>query len=106
MLDDQRPTLTLTHPARGVNPPLDRILIGMYDYGGLDEATFEVIADFPVNSIPAKQNLATKFQSAGQGIWQLQLAAPLRIARGVLTVSVKDRQGNITRIERSFSAGQ
>ncbi len=33
MLDDQRPTLTLTSPQAGANPPLDRILIGMHDYG-------------------------------------------------------------------------
>ena len=106
MLDDQRPTLTLTTPHVGANPPVERLLIGMYDYGGIDSASFEVSADFPVNGIPAKQNLAAKFQSAGPGIWQLPLSAPLRIPRGTITVSIKDRQGNVTRIERTFSAGQ
>ena len=37
LLDDQRPTLTLTYPRVGVNEPLKRILVGMYDYGtGID----------------------------------------------------------------------
>jgi hypothetical protein len=34
----------------------------------------------------------------------LPLAKPLDgLARGKLTVAVKDRQGNVTRIERTFS---
>jgi len=105
MLDDQRPTLTLASPRPGANPPVDRILIGMYDYGGIDPASFEVIADFAVNGIPAGQNLAPKLESVGPGISQLLFSAPLRTARGMLTVRIKDRQGNETRIERAFSAG-
>jgi hypothetical protein len=106
MLDDQRPTLTLSTPVAGANPPLSRILIGMYDAGGIDQASFEVIADFAMNGIPAGQNLAPKFTSVGPGISELGLSTPLRVARGKLIVSIKDRQGNTTRIERSFSAGQ
>src|SRR5262249_45025547 len=69
MLDDNRPTLTLTYPKAGANPPLKRILIGMYDYDtGLDiqlgkcsvddPRSFKVVADFPVNGIAAGENLA------------------------------------------------
>ncbi|HEV3436772.1 MAG TPA: hypothetical protein VG122_05395 [Gemmata sp.] len=105
MLDDQRPTLTLASPVVGANAPLSRILIGMYDSCGLDPASFEVIADLVVNGIPAGQNLAPKFTSVGAGVWELSLATSLRTARGKLTVSIKDRQGNVTRIERTFSAG-
>jgi hypothetical protein len=105
MLDDQRPTLTLTLPKAGTNPPLERLLIGMHDSGsGLDLASFEVVADFAVNGVPAGQNLAPKFQAAGTGIHELKLSEPLTVKRGKLTVSVKDRQGNVTRIERTFSA--
>src|SRR5262249_45516735 len=44
MLDDQRPTLTVASPKAGANAPLERILIGMHDYGtGLDAASFEVV---------------------------------------------------------------
>src|SRR5206468_3354451 len=32
MLDDQRPTLTLTEPRAGRNASIERILIGMHDY--------------------------------------------------------------------------
>lgn len=105
MLDDQRPTLTLTTPKAGANPPLGSILIGMHDYGsGLDLASFQVVADFAVNGVPAGQNLAPKFKAAGPGIHELKLTEPLTVKRGKLTVSVKDRQGNVTRIERTFSA--
>ncbi len=106
MLDDQRPTLTLASPKPGDNPPLERIRVGMYDYGGLDPASFEVIADFRVNGIAAGQNLASKFKQVDAGIWELSLDKPTRMARGQLTVSVRDRQGNLTRIERRFSTGR
>ena len=45
MLDDQRPTLTLTLPRAGANPPLARILVGMYDSGGLVLDSFQVLAN-------------------------------------------------------------
>ncbi|MCI0700866.1 MAG: hypothetical protein L0241_07270 [Planctomycetia bacterium] len=105
MLDDQRPTLALSSPKPGANPPLDRILIGMHDYGtGLDANSFEVIADFAVNGVAAGTNLAPKFASLGGGIFELKLETPLAVNRGKLIVSVKDRQGNVTRIERTLSA--
>jgi hypothetical protein len=104
-LDDQRPTLTLASPKAGANGPLARILVGMHDYGtGLDSASFSVIADFAVNGVAAGENLAPKFASLGGGVYELKLTTPLSVARGRLTVSVKDRQGNITRIDRVFSA--
>ncbi|HYT93154.1 MAG TPA: hypothetical protein VEL76_30835 [Gemmataceae bacterium] len=104
MLDDQRPTLTLASPRAGANPPLTRLLVGMYDYGGLDTSSFEVIASFPVAGIAAGKNLAAQFRSAALGVWELPLVEPLTIREGKLTVSVRDRQGNVTRIERTFSA--
>ena len=46
LLDEGRPTLTLTYPQAGANSKPDRILIGMHDYGtGLDMPTFKVTAD-------------------------------------------------------------
>ncbi len=106
MLDDQRPTLTLASPRAGANPPLERILVGMYDYAGLDTNSFEVTADFAVNGIAAGQNLAAKFERTDPHVWALRLTEPLSVSRGKLTVSVKDRQGNVTRIERPFTAGK
>src|SRR6266545_1734946 len=104
MLDDQRPTLTLASPRAGANPPLTRLLVGMHDYGGLDSGSFEVTASFPVAGIAAGKNLAAQFRSAALGVWELPLVEPLTIREGKLTVSVRDRQGNVTRIERTFSA--
>jgi hypothetical protein len=106
MLDDQRPTLTLTSPGPGPNPPLTRILVGMHDYGGLDVGSFKVTASFAVAGTPAGQNLAAKFRAQTPGVWELQLNEPITVASGTLTVSVKDRQGNETRIQRAFSAAK
>jgi hypothetical protein len=106
-LDDQRPTLTVQTPKPGANPPLERILVGMHDYGtGLDPASFEAVASVPVNGVAAGQNLAPKFTALGGGVYELKLSAPLVAAGAKLTVSVKDRQGNVTRVERTFSAGK
>src|SRR5262249_53788457 len=106
MLDDQRPTLTLAAPRAGANPPLTRLLVGMHDYGGLDTSSFAVIASFPVAGSAAGKNLARQFRSFAPGVLGLALAEPLLIADGKLTVSVRDRQGNVTRIERTFSAAR
>ena len=108
LIDDQRPTLTLTYPCAGVNAPLTRILVGMYDYGtGLDQTSFQVVANFPLAGVAAGEDLAQKFRSKSDGVWELALAAPLRnLPSGKLTISVSDRQGNISRIERTFSVGK
>jgi hypothetical protein len=108
MLDEGRPTLTLTHPAPGLSTePLTRILVGMHDYDtGLDLDSFTVVADFPIDGVPPGENLASKLKPLGDQRWELKLTRPLAsLPRGQLTVSVKDRQGNTTRIERTFSVG-
>jgi hypothetical protein len=103
--DDQRPTLTLTFPQAGANTEWTRILVGMHDYySGLDPDSFQVVADFPLDGAAAGQDLAARFQPKGDGVWELKLARAItRLAQGKLTVSVKDRQGNVSRIERTFS---
>jgi hypothetical protein len=108
MGDDQRPTLTMTYPAPGRNPPLKRILVGMHDaFSGLDLKTFEVIADFPLAGAAAGTNLAGRFRPVSPGVWELVLEQPLaELPRGKLSVAVRDRQGNVSRIERVFSAGK
>lgn len=108
MLDDQRPTLAVTYPGPGANAELSRILIGMHDYGtGLDPASFRAIADFAVDGVAAGENLAGKFKEKSHGVWELQLSRPLdRLAAGRLTVSVADRQGNVTTIDRRFRVGR
>jgi hypothetical protein len=108
LFDDQRPTLTLTYPQRGVNAELSRILVGMHDYGtGLDLKSFRVTADVAMDGVSAGKDLGPKFQSKGGGVWELRLARPIaELPHGTLTVSVKDRQGNVSRIVRTFSVGK
>jgi hypothetical protein len=105
MGDDQRPTLTMIYPAAGRNAPLSRILVGMADaYTGLDMTSFQVTADFAIDGVPAGQDLASKFKALSEGRWELKLTTPIaELPKGKLTVSVKDRQGNVSRIERTFS---
>jgi hypothetical protein len=105
MRDENRPTLTVTYPRRGANESLTRILVGMNDYyTGLDPAGFEVSADFRVNGAAPGTNLAGKFRSKTDGVWELKLSRPVtHLRHGRLTVAVRDREGNVTRIERSFS---
>jgi hypothetical protein len=108
LLDDNRPTLTLSEPKGGVNTNLARILVGMHDYDtGLDMKSFEVVADFAVDGVPAGEDLAPRFKSRSQGVWELRLDKPItELPKGKLTVSVKDGQGNTSRIERTFSVGK
>jgi hypothetical protein len=107
MLDDVRPTRALTEPRAGANPALTRILVGAHDYNtGLDATGFEVMADFALDGAKPGENLAPKFKALPGGRWVLELAQPVKeLPRGKLTVSVKDKQGNITRIDRTFSVG-
>jgi mono/diheme cytochrome c family protein len=106
MLDDQRPTLAVTLPRAGVNSaPVDRVLLGMHDYGtGIDEQSFTVTADIELDGVPAGHNLRDRFVSRGDAVWEWRFQKPLAsLEKAVLTVSIKDRQGNQTRVERTFS---
>ena len=104
MLDDQRPTLTLASPVPGSNSTFDRIAVGMHDYGsGLNLESFTVTASFAIDGVAAGENLAAKFRTTTQGVWEWKFAQPVKdVENGVLDVSVADRQGNATRIERRF----
>ena len=63
-------------------------------------------ADFALADGAAGENLAAKFKPAAPGVWELKLDKPITaLPKGKLTVSVKDRQGNVTVIERTFSVG-
>lgn len=107
MLDEARPTLALTLPAAGANAGLSRLLVGMHDYGsGLNVKSFSVVASFDLDGARAGTELASKFRPTEQGVWEYRLATPLKaLPRGTITVAVRDRQGNVARIERTFSVG-
>lgn len=107
--DDQRPTLTVTSPRAGDNSAaLSRILIGACDaYTGLEPESLSVTADFAVDGAPPGTDLAGRFKSANTGVWELKLQNPIgALDKATLVVSIKDRQGNLARIERTFSTGK
>jgi hypothetical protein len=104
MCDDNRPVLTLTSPVAGDNGPLERLVVGMYDYGsGLEAGSFSVKADSAVDGVEAGKELAGKFRAKARGVWEWELSRPMAVGRHTLTVSVKDRQGNTSRIVRTFT---
>lgn len=73
---------------------------------GIDAKSLSVRADFPIDGVPASTELAAKFQSIGQGISEYQFARSVTsLDRGKLTISIADRQGNITRVERTIRVG-
>jgi hypothetical protein len=81
------------------------LLIGMHDAdSGLDLDSFRVIADFAIDGVPEGTNVADKFEKKAPGVWEWKLKTPIAaLGSGKLTVSVADRQGNQSRIERNFS---
>jgi len=105
MCDDKRPTLTLTQPKAGRNQPVSQIVIGMHDYyTGLDPDSFTVTADFEIDGVAAGENLASKFKQTPDNVWRWKLTKPVSSrAAATLMVSVKDQQGNVARIKRTFS---
>jgi hypothetical protein len=105
LADDNRPTLTLTYPRPGTNREVNRIVIGAHDYdSGLDRDSLQVVADFAVEGRASGENLASRFKEKENGIWALTLSKPLpAITKGKLSVSIRDKAGNVTRIDRSFS---
>ncbi len=108
MLDDQRPTLTVTVPLPGKHEQLSRIVIGMHDYGsGLVAESFTVTADFAIDGVKPGENLAAKFKPTTQGVWEWKLDKPItELPIGTLTVSIRDKQGNVTRLERRFKVAK
>ncbi|MFO1495419.1 MAG: hypothetical protein U1F26_12280 [Lysobacterales bacterium] len=106
MLDEIRPTLTLSTPRAGTQAgPLRTIDFGMADaYSGIDAASLDVRADFAINGRPAGSALADLAQARGDGRYRIVLNTPLlSLPRATVTVSVADRQGNVQRIERRFA---
>jgi hypothetical protein len=102
--DETRPAIALTHPHRGRNRRLDLIRIGLHDaYTGVDKTSFTVTADFAIDGVASGENLVSRFLVKSGGVYELKLKKHIvDLPDGTLTVSVKDKAGNITRVKRSF----
>lgn len=87
--DDNRPVIALHADANGLR-------LGLLDYGsGLDAESLRVTADVEIDGLPAGENLAPRFKNS-----ELRWAkAP---GRARITVTVKDKRGNATRLERAI----
>jgi len=95
MLDDNRPVLTLQ--SAGANG----FVIGMHDYGtGLKMDSFRVAADFAIDGAKPGDNLADRFKPTTQGVWEWKFDKP-QPAKGTLTMSISDKQGNVQRVQRT-----
>jgi hypothetical protein len=104
-LDDLRPTLALSQPRAGVNRRVvDAIRVGIADANsGIAPGSLSIRADFTIAGRAAGAELADLAQLVDDGIWQIALAPPLQDQpERHLTVSVRDRQGNVTRVVRAF----
>ena len=105
MGDDKRPTLTMTYPRRGANRSLSRILIGAADYySGLAPDSLSVTADFSIDGVAAGKELSSNFRKLSPGVWEWKPSQSVtNLSSGTLSVTIRDRQGNLTRIERTIS---
>lgn len=103
MLDDNRPVLTLNQPTAGANTSLHSIIVGMHDYdSGLDLESFSVTASFEIDGHKPGTELAPHFKDLSDGVKWLKFQQPIRqLDEGRIVVTIQDRQGNQTRIDRT-----
>lgn len=103
-LDETRPTLTLASPRAGNNGKLTSIVIGFDDYyTGINMESFSVLANFPIDEKPANTELGQYFKKSSQGVYEYVLNNSIvELKNAELTVSIKDKQGNINKIVRTF----
>jgi len=107
-LDDLRPTLAVSAPRPGDNAaPLTEIRVGVADAdSGVNLASLSVTADFTVSGRAPGVELSDLKVAAGDGIYSIALNPPLQsIGAAHVFARVADNQGNITRVDRRFSAG-
>lgn len=106
LLDDLRPTVTISSPRAGNNSQaIDVLRFAIADgNSGINLTTLQVTAGFEVHGRPAGAALADLAVPLGEGRYALTLSAPLALVSNQhLTVSVRDVQGNLTRVVQAFS---
>jgi hypothetical protein len=104
-LDDLKPTVHVDVPRAGLmTEALTRIRFGLADANsGVDLSTLSVMATFDVGCQTPPKEMASLAVEVDDGVYEIQLPSSVRDAtRGWINVSVKDRQGNVTRVARSF----
>jgi hypothetical protein len=105
-LDETRPTLTINSPKSGKQySPITSIIIGFDDYySGIDLKSFSVTANVNIDEKTAQSELSQFFINTSPGVYEYVFKEPINeLQDAELEVSIKDKQGNINRIIRSFS---
>jgi hypothetical protein len=104
-LDDLKPTLTLSQPRAGMNiGDFDSLVFGMVDANsGIDLASLSVKTTFPVNGRPASTELADLVLELEDGVYAIPFDEnPGALSDAHVYLEVRDVQGNVTRVDRSF----
>lgn len=105
LLDDLKPTLTISQPRPGPNHGLGELRFAFADANsGIAPGSLSVQASFAVNGRPAGSELADLASGLGGERYRIALSAPLSATSDAwLRVAIADQQGNITRVQRDFS---
>lgn len=106
LLDDLKPTLTISSPRPGMNPaPLGVLRIGSADANsGIAAGSLSVTADFAVNGRAAGSELADLALAVADGVREIVLDPPLaQLNHRHVNAQVYDQQGNVTRVRVAFS---
>jgi hypothetical protein len=105
-LDDLKPTLTLSQPRAGrVSPAFSELRFGLADANsGIDLSSLSVTASFTVSGRTAGEELADLAQLLDDGIYRIAMGMQAgNLINAHIHLEVADFQGNISRIDRSFS---
>lgn len=106
LLDDLKPTLTVSSPRPGLNATaIEALRFAAADnHSGLALGTLSVRADFAVNGRAANSELADLASALGDGRYVIALSTPISSASDRhLRVEIRDVQGNVTRVNQAFS---
>lgn len=105
-LDDLRPTLALSSPRAGNNRDVvSRLRVGIADANtGIAAGSLSITADITIAGRAPGAQLADLAVETADGVWEIELTPPLqRMVDRHIHVSVRDVEGNITRVTREFS---
>jgi hypothetical protein len=106
LLDDLKPTLTVSMPRPGINmQAISELRFAFADgHSGIDAASLSVRADVTINGRAAGSELADLAQSLADGRFRIALSTPIAlVSNRHIQVSIRDLQGNITRVNQAFS---
>jgi len=84
---------------------VSELRIGMADaMSGLNPDSLSIQADIAINGRAAGTELASLARPVADGVWAVKLRPALaNVPAATVRVSVKDKQGNITRVAQKFS---